>query len=109
MTNYKQELYDYINGLGDDIQELEQQVRIAFSSVSHHTGKMCRLVWIEKTDKTEDFWVWIRKEIKGKEYPDKNVSKYTPDGGYCYPAFKIITEEDLSTVKELIKYAYDNM
>lgn len=109
MTDYKQELYDYVNDLGTDIQKLEQKKRIAFSSISHHTKKIRRLVWIEKTDKTEDFWVWIRKEIRGKEYPNKNVSKYTPDGGFHYPAFKIVTDEDLSTAKEIIKYAYDNM
>lgn len=109
-NNYKQILYNYICSLGSDIKENDQLMRISFSSISKPAKAMRRLVWIEKTDKITDFWVWVRKERRDKEYPNKNVSKFNPYGGWGgIPAFKILTNVDLTIAKDMVKYAYDNL
>lgn len=107
-------LLDYIRHLGDDIEEVEQEIRIAFSSQSRLKGNKMRLVWICKPDysgTTDFFWVWVRKDTESTPYPEiiKTITHYVDDGGFGYPAFKVGSENDLHKAKEVIRFAYERL
>ena len=107
-------LINFIGSLGDDIIEMHQQIRIAFSSKSRKNNKSARLVWICKLEHSgtpESFWIWLRKDTTQCQYPAaiKTISDYRDDGGYGYPAFKISSNQDLEMAKQMIKFAYNKL
>lgn len=113
LNQNQKELYDFIKNLGKDINEiLDKEVRFTFDSVSKIQNKPLRLAWFyRKPTKTGSFGVHVRKDNFEHTYPDiiKTISQYTSDGGRGYPAFKIISKNDLEKAKEIIKFAYDNL
>lgn len=110
MVNYREKLIEYIKTL-DGIYEEERSSSIVFSSISNYNKRELRLVWIEKTDKEADFWVWVRRDIDTdrQNYPDKikSLSNYNPHGPTGSKAFKIQGDRDLEIAKEIIRFAYD--
>lgn len=103
LMNLYQELEDYINSLGDDVQKKELKYYHAFSRIKN-------FVCTEIRTKKKEIFMYLRIDYNSIDEPKGNFRDVSSIGHYGTGDTEVIirTKKDIETVKYLIEESYSN-